>query len=221
MIKLYSSIIITCFIISCGLKKSTKQLSQNDSLIFTDSTNKYVDSVQYTNINSSDTPYINLLEYSQYVLNSIKHRDINKLASYVHPNEGVRLSPYGYIDLKNDRKLPPDELIDRYNYDNIYLWGYFDGTGYGIKMSLKEYFNRFIYDIDFENQSTASHNEFKCAGNSQNNLLDVYKDQEFIEYYYKGTKKMENMDWKVLRLVYKKEKGIYYLVGIVHDEWTI
>jgi hypothetical protein len=29
------------------------------------------------------------------------------------------------------------------------------------------------------------------------------------------------MDWESLRLVFVQEDGAWWLVGIVHDEWTI
>lgn len=221
MKKIFEVLIIGILFFSCGFIKKAKDPSQNDSLSSSDSSNAPVDSVQTSPTRLSNTDSISILRYSQSVLNAIKQGDINQLATYVHPTEGVRLSPYGYIDVKNDRKLSSDELVDRYNSNNIYLWGYFDGTGFGIKLTCKEYFHRFVYDVDFENQSTTSLNECKVGGNSQNNLSEIYQGLNFVEYFYPGTKKMENMDWKVLRLVYKMYNSQFYLVGIVHDEWTI
>jgi (p)ppGpp synthase/HD superfamily hydrolase len=29
------------------------------------------------------------------------------------------------------------------------------------------------------------------------------------------------MDWRSLRLVFEKKNDIWYLVGIIHDQWTI
>jgi hypothetical protein len=29
------------------------------------------------------------------------------------------------------------------------------------------------------------------------------------------------MDWRSLRLVFEEQGGSWYLVGIVHDQWTI
>jgi hypothetical protein len=31
----------------------------------------------------------------------------------------------------------------------------------------------------------------------------------------------EGMDWRSLRLVFEKKNDIWYLVGIIHDQWTI
>lgn len=221
MKKIFEVILIGTLFFSCGFMKKPKDPAKKDSLSCADSAAVSVDSIKTSQTRLSAGDSVGLLEYSQYVVNAIKRGDINQLATYVHPSEGVRLSPYGYIDVKNDRKLSPDELVDRYNSNNVYLWGYFDGTGFGIKLTCKEYFHRFVYDVDFENQSTTSLNECKVGGNSQNNLPEIYQGLNFVEYFYPGTKNMENMDWKVLRLVYKMYNSQFYLVGIVHDEWTI
>jgi (p)ppGpp synthase/HD superfamily hydrolase len=29
------------------------------------------------------------------------------------------------------------------------------------------------------------------------------------------------MDWRSLRLVFEKKDDIWYIVGIIHDQWTI
>ena len=31
----------------------------------------------------------------------------------------------------------------------------------------------------------------------------------------------DGMDWKSLRLVFQEKDNIWYLVGIIHDGWTI
>ncbi|MBK8311687.1 MAG: hypothetical protein IPL04_13125 [Chitinophagaceae bacterium] len=34
-------------------------------------------------------------------------------------------------------------------------------------------------------------------------------------------KKFDGMDWRSIRLVFKIKDGKYFLVGVIHDEWTI
>lgn len=44
----------------------------------------------------------------------------------------------------------------------------------------------------------------------------------YVEYHFPGfEKKYEGKDWKSLRLVFEKKNDRWYLVGIVHDQWTI
>lgn len=44
-----------------------------------------------------------------------------------------------------------------------------------------------------------------------------------VEYYVEGTLVggQPGNDWRALRLVFELVDGRYYLVGIIHDEWTI
>jgi hypothetical protein len=51
-------------------------------------------------------------------------------------------------------------------------WGHFDGSGAPIKMTLNNYFKRFVYDVDFVKPEKRSVNKFLGGGNSLNNLLD-------------------------------------------------
>jgi hypothetical protein len=81
---------------------------------------------------------------------------------------------------------------------------------------------KFVYDVDFAKPEKASVDKFLGGGNSLNNLLQVYKDCHFTESYFSGfEKKYEGMDWRTLRLVFKERDKKFYLIGIVHDQWTI
>jgi hypothetical protein len=43
-----------------------------------------------------------------------------------------------------------------------------------------------------------------------------------VEYHFSGfDKKFEGMDWASLKLVFENSNNEWYLVGIVHDQWTI
>jgi hypothetical protein len=101
-------------------------------------------------------------------------------------------------------------------------WGQFAGTGDPIRMSLNNYMQRFVYDVDFVKPEKREVNKFIGSGNSMNNLLSVYKDCYFTESHFSGfEEKYQGMDWKSLRLVFKERNKRFYLIGIVHDEWTI
>jgi hypothetical protein len=50
----------------------------------------------------------------------------------------------------------------------------------------------------------------------------VYRGDSYSEFYFPGfDPKYDGMDWRALRLVFKKENEKLYLVGIIHDQWTI
>jgi hypothetical protein len=79
-----------------------------------------------------------------------------------------------------------------------------------------------VYDVDFIKPENFKVNDFIGLGNSLNNLSSVYKDCDFTESHFSGfDEKYGGMDWRSLRLVFKERNKRFYLVGVVHDEWTI
>jgi hypothetical protein len=85
-----------------------------------------------------------------------------------------------------------------------------------------DYYGEFVYDVDFENSHIIGNNTVIKSGNTINNILEAYPAGAFVEFHYKGFEpQYEGMDWKSLRLVFEQNGGVWYLVGITHDQWTI
>ncbi|MEP6795877.1 MAG: hypothetical protein ABJB16_16235 [Saprospiraceae bacterium] len=163
-----------------------------------------------------------LLETTKQVLTAIKNKDYTTLASYIHPVSGIRFSPYAYIDTVRDITLKSEKFPEEVSKHDVLIWGNYDGSGDTIRLSIDNYFKKFVYDHDFLNAEKTSLNKITGKGNSTNNLEEVYSGCVFTESYFSGfDKKFEGMDWESLRLVYKKYGARYFLVGIVHDQWTI
>ena len=165
-----------------------------------------------------------LLKTTQNILALLKAKNYLAFANYIHPVEGIRFSPYGFVDTIHDIKLSKQKFINEAGQpiQDMIDWGAFDGTGDPIKMTLNNYLQRFVYDVDFAKPEKRSVNEFIGGGNSLNNLEAVYKNCDFTESHFSGfDKKYGGMDWRSLRLVFKVRDRKFYLVGIVHDEWTI
>ena len=54
------------------------------------------------------------------------------------------------------------------------------------------------------------------------NLTDVYTDCRFVDFCYPSIDPAYGgADWQSLRLVFQDQNDRWYLVGIVHGEWTI
>lgn len=165
---------------------------------------------------SASTP--NFDKTANQTIAALKNRDFDALQTLIHPEKGVRLSPYATIDPKNDIILKPSELD---NFESK-LWGTYDGIGTPIILTMNEYFNEFVYSADFLNAPEIKQNEIIGSGNSLNNLENIYGDAEFIEYHFSGfDPEAFGMDWKSLRLVFEIYSDEYKLVGIIHDQWTI
>jgi len=163
-----------------------------------------------------------LTDRSHEVLDALDKKDFSKFAEFIHPEEGVRFSPYGYIDTARDKKFTRKQFLDLAANNKSIVWGVHDGSGEPINLSLTEYFRRFVYDVKFLEPENLTLNKTIASGNSLNNLTTIYPDAQYVESYFSGfDKKYEGMDWRSLRLVFKKKDDTLYLVGVIHDQWTV
>lgn len=170
---------------------------------------------------ASETVPVTLLTAGSAVVTAIKDQDFPNLAALVHPTRGLRLSPYPYIS-ETDLLFQAQDVVGLLTDPTVYLWGCFDGSGEPINLSFADYYLRFIYNADFANSHMIGLNHTIGQGNSINNLTEFYPDAEFVEYHFTGfDPQYEGMDWQSLILVFVQENGIYYLIGIVHAQWTI
>jgi hypothetical protein len=104
----------------------------------------------------------------------------------------------------------------------VYNWGTYDGSGMPIELTFREYYEEFVYDVDFARPDVVGFNERVGQGNSIDNIASAYPDGVMVEYHFEGfDPEYAGMDWRSLRLVFEEKDGIWYLVGVVHDQWTI
>ncbi|AOZ93009.1 hypothetical protein [Paenibacillus crassostreae] len=163
------------------------------------------------------------LEAATTVIKALEANDMSALADWVHPEKGLRFSPYAFVDVKTDILLTRDEIKHAMEDSQKYVWRSFPGNGDLIEMTFAEYYKRFIYDADFIKDGEIAMNEGLGESTTINNLKDVYpKDShDFVEYYIDGIDpSVEGMDWRSLRLVFEKIGDDHALVGIIHDQWT-
>ncbi|MEO5945843.1 MAG: hypothetical protein ABIP79_03440 [Chitinophagaceae bacterium] len=204
--------VITLMILveSCNYKPA--KTDQKDQLIQKDSTGLQI---------SKDST---LLSLTATILTHLKNKEYSLLADYIDPIEGVRFSPYGYIDTVHNIIFRQNDFAanaDSSKQKKI-KWGLMDGSGEPILKKINEYIRTFVYDVDFLQPEKVAVNKFLGVGNSLNNLSSIYNTCDFTESYFSGfDKKYDGMDWRSLRLVFKLKDSTYYLVGIVHDQWTI
>lgn len=182
-------------------------------------TNKAADQAAAKSVKQSEVLLVNL---SKDILKTLSARDYKALAAYVHPALGVRFTPYTFVDIQNDRKLTAAQLMNITQQKKKLMWGEYDGSGEPINMTISEYFSRFVYDADFLAKGQVTINEITYSGNTANNVKEAYPGCEFTEFMIPEIDpQYEGADWRALRLVFKKEKDKTYLVGIIHNEFTI
>jgi hypothetical protein len=158
------------------------------------------------------------------IMEAIALQDLEALSAYVHPEQGVRFSPYPYVETgaEGDLVFPADALPALDEDPTVYHWGTFDGSGQPIDMTFDEYWARFVYDADFWQPHWIGFDETIGQGNVIDNIPQVYPQGAMIEYHFVGfAPSFEGLDWRSLRLVLEEQDGTWYLVGIVHAEWTI
>ena len=165
----------------------------------------------------------NVLALTKGVMAALRDSNYKALAAFIHPSIGVRFTPYGYVDTVQDIVLKPGEILNELSGQPVTrTWGEFDGTGDPIKMTLKAYMNKFVYDVDFSTPEVININKIVSLGNAPDNIRAVYGDVQYTESHFSGfDKKYDGMDWRSLRLVFKNIEGKDWLVGIIHDQWTI
>ena len=152
---------------------------------------------------------------------ALKDTDYSRLGKMVHPDLCLRFSPYPYLR-ESDLVFCPSSLPELLASNDVYIWGTFDGSGEPIELSFGDYHQRFVYDQDFFQPGVIGLNQEVGLGNALNNIPDRYPDGKIVEYHFPGfDPQYGGMDWRSLRLVFIQEQGTWYLVALVHGEWTI
>ena len=157
------------------------------------------------------------------VVAALKARDMATVARYAHPTQGVRFSPYAFVDPATDQVWKAEELAGWFADTKTRIWGTEDGTGFDIERTPTAYYERFVFPKDFTTGATINVNADQARGNSINNADKVYPDGVRVEFYLPPTQTQEgpNIDWRALRLVFVGMAGEPKLVAVIHDQWTI
>lgn len=156
------------------------------------------------------------------VVAALKQRDMQRVAAFVHPAKGLRFSQYGSAH-QDDLVFPAAQVALMLTETMTYTWGAYDGSGFPIDLTPAAYIDRFVYSHDFVNAEQVGYNQMPRYEDTGENSLEFYgPDAMVVDYHFPGfDPKYEGMDWKSLRLVFEELDQRWYLVGIIHAEWTI
>lgn len=163
-----------------------------------------------------------IADQAAQIQRALHDHDMRALSVFVDPQKGVRFSPYVFVDPQNDVVMFPPELRSAMADQRDRLWGTYDGSGEPIRLSFAEYYRRFVYDRDFSTAAEIRYNVDMERGNTTSNIREIYPGAIVVEYFLPGgiTEQTE-LNWVSLLLVFQSSTYRWYLVGIVHDEWTI
>ncbi|MDQ6858738.1 MAG: hypothetical protein M3Z65_07070 [Chloroflexota bacterium] len=155
------------------------------------------------------------------VVNALKAKDGAKLATFAHPDKGIRFSMYPFVHVDTDQVLKAADLAGAFTDPKVRLWGISDGQGAEVRLTFANYYPKFIYDVDFAKAPQVSYNRAIGSGTVPDNSATVYPDAIMVEFHYPGfDPQYGGMDWRSLRLLFEQKNGTWFLVGIVHGQWT-
>jgi len=154
-------------------------------------------------------------------LAAFKKRDGPALAALAHPSKGVRFSPYAYIQATNVT-LMAAQLANAFTDPTKRRWGITDGKGDPIILTFADYTGTYIYARDFASSSQTAFNKTIGAGNTIDNTADAYPNAILFEAYDPGPDpQMKDFEWQCVRLLFERSSDRWFLVSVVHGEWTI
>ena len=156
------------------------------------------------------------------VCRCLQQQSWSALAAYVHPDRGVTFTPYSTVDPDSDLNFTADQVRNLAQDQNVYVWGFEDGRGEAIQMTFARYFGRYVYDRDYIQAPELGVDRVMTGGNALENVSEVYDGCRFVDFSYPTSDPVnDGLDWSSLKLVFQPGDGRWYLVGIVHGEWTV
>lgn len=165
---------------------------------------------------------MNVVQASSQVLEALRARDGNRLAELTHPTKGVRFSPYAYVDVHKDRVFLKEQIRRFWDDRTIYMWGHADGSGEPIALTAAAYCERYVLDRNYQEATSVSVNADRSQGNTVNNAAAVYPQGIRVEYYIERPpgEGVAEFGWSALRLVFEEVGSGWFLIAIIHDQWT-
>lgn len=165
-----------------------------------------------------------IISHANSVLEAIHNKNYKKLSTYIDPQKGVVFSPYAYVDesVLKENHFTKQSIISFGESKNKKLWGYADGSGDPINMTMGEYIDRYVYDNEFLHVKNIRANQslFKKS-NGVDNSLKYFPGKTFVDYYKKPKEGETEFDWSNLRLIFNQEGNNLYLIAVVHHQWQI
>ncbi|MGE4277486.1 MAG: hypothetical protein AB7E30_09985 [Lawsonibacter sp.] len=165
---------------------------------------------------------LSLLNAACYVVQALKTGDYAAVAAVVHPEKGVTFTPHSTIDLTSDQTFTRDQIKNLSEDHTVYTWGLTDGRGSLINMTMTEYFATYVWNTDYTKAPQIGVDQIIMSGNALENLKDSYPGCRFVDFCFPSLDSAkQGLDWCSLKLVFAPGDTSWYLVGIVHGQWTI
>lgn len=163
-----------------------------------------------------------LLIRATAVLNALQTKDYVTLSTFVHPVKGVTFTPYSTVDAEANLNFNASGISHAADDPIKYIWGLTDGQGAPIELTMADYFNTYVFNVDYTRAPVLGVDQVIGSGNSLENVTEAYPKGRFVEFHFPGLiAENKGFDWCSLKLVFEEYQGDYKLVGIIHSQWTI
>lgn len=197
---------------------SDNQALEEENIRLTSEIVELKENLEDIEMKSSDPTVVAL---SEHVMMLLADEDFISLSDYVHPVNGLRFTPYPYIDMVNDVVMTPVDVSNFGSSTTVYTWGSYDGSGDVISGTPMDYYAEFIYDENYLLPDMMAWNSPIGTGNMINNMTAAYPTADYVEFHFTGfNPAYSGMDWSSLTLVFEQMGSNWYLVGLVHGQWT-
>lgn len=159
--------------------------------------------------------------FEDIAIGVIQEQDFTEFAQLIHPEKGIRFSPNAYIREEADINFTQTSFSEAVADNRTITWGVTPAKGDEIKMTIPEYWGRYVYDVDYVNVNNLSETENSYSSSELINHEEVYRNAKITQYRNPGTDpRAGGLDWTILYLVSEEFEGAEYLIGIIHNEWT-
>lgn len=163
-----------------------------------------------------------LMSTAYHVLLALKDKDYEQLSFAVHPSKGVTFTPYSTVEPGVNVNLSSIQVSKLASDDTVYTWGYVDGRGSLIEMTISQYLDSYVYDADYSQAPEIGVDRVLINGNALENVAVAYPGCRYVDFCFPSVDPVyQGLDWHSLKLVFEPGETRWLLVGIIHSQWTI
>lgn len=168
---------------------------------------------------SDDKTFQDEISFAKFCLVQLNKSNFEVLKPYV--DTSILFSPYTFLEKDELQRFSLDDLAQKQLVE--YRWGVYDGSGEPIDLSVKAYFEKFVFNFDYTAntvKTTVYEGLIPSRGNELNNINQQFPNTKTVEFYHPPTS-YGDLDWNCLLLIIDSQQGKFKLRAIVHNQWTI
>ena len=126
------------------------------------------------------------------------------------------------VDPETDQNFTADEIRGLPEDPGQYLWGYEGRPGHAHSLTMEEFVRQYIFPWTILRPPRWGWTRWCSSGNALENVAQAYPGCRFVDLCYpERDPDLGGLDWCSLKLVFAPLEGQWWLVGLIHSQWTI